>query len=87
MSTMHLTRANEQKLEYLSSRTGRSRDDLLNEAVERLQPPSEPKAALKDWKAALRGIEGMWADRDDLDEFYAQIRREANRVEPPDTPL
>ena len=37
-----------------------------------------------EWKAALMQAAGMWKDRDDIPELMAQIRREWNRIEPPD---
>lgn len=32
----------------------------------------------KDWKEALEACFGMWADRDNLDELDADLRREAD---------
>jgi hypothetical protein len=82
------------RLEELARRTGRPADELASEAVDRLfaatedsqaKPPIE-SPAMPDWKRALLGIEGMWANRDDLDAFYTQIRREADRMQPMDPP-
>ena len=44
-------------------------------------------APVPDWKAALMQAAGMWKDRDDIPELMEQLRREWNRVEPPDEPL
>ena len=42
---------------------------------------------ISEWKAAMMQAAGMWKDRDDIPELMEQLRREWNRVEPPDEPL
>lgn len=84
---IHLTDGNRQKLNELSRRTGKTQDELLNEAVERLPAEPDLRPACADWKAAWRQAAGMWKDRDDIPELMAQLKRELNRVEPPDEPL
>lgn len=56
---------NRQKLDALALRTGRTRDELVNEAVERLvlDTDEEEHEKFLAWREALLGIEGMWADR------------------------
>ena len=51
---------------------------LIREAIERyIGPVWDPV----EFKVALQGIAGMWADRDDLDEFYEDLkRREQERM-------
>jgi hypothetical protein len=73
----------------LAEQTGKTPDELLNQAIEKLpvQTDEDQERGLDEWRQALLAVKGMWKDRDDLDEFYAQIRREANRIEPPDEPL
>jgi prevent-host-death family protein len=44
-------------------------------------------APVPDWKAAIMQAAGMWKDRDDIPELIEQLRKEWNRVEPPDEPL
>jgi prevent-host-death family protein len=39
------------------------------------------------WKAAWRKAAGMWKDRDDIPELMEQLRKEWNRVEPPEGKL
>ena len=80
-TVVNLTPSNSQKLSQLSRQTGRSPDELLNEAVERLEPAVAP--SLPDWKAAWRQAAGMWQDHGQLDETLRQLRSELNRVEPP----
>lgn len=39
----------------------------------------EPKTEKDDWKAALRQARGMWKDREDLPEFFEELRRSWDR--------
>lgn len=83
---INLSDANSEKLDALSRRTGKTKDDLLNEAVEHLpdESPSEAKA-FEDWRAAMEQARGMWKDRDDLtDEFFQELRRDWDRRIPDD---
>jgi predicted transcriptional regulator len=83
---LKLTEENKRKLDELARQTGKTPDDLANEAIGRLtlETPVGPKEP--DWKAAWRQAAGMWKDRDDIPELMAQLRREWNRVEPPENP-
>jgi predicted transcriptional regulator len=78
MTTINLTEENSEKLEAIARRTGKSRDELLNEAVEKLVDTPELQPASVDWKAALMQAAGMWKDRDDLPDFE-EIRRSWDR--------
>jgi hypothetical protein len=33
----------------------------------------------KDWKEAFEAVRGMWADRNDLDELYADLRADVEQ--------
>jgi predicted transcriptional regulator len=83
---LKLTDRNKQKLEELSRRTGKSADDLANEAIERLSEASESEKPTTDWKAGIMQAAGMWKDREDIPELMEQLRREWNRVAPPEDP-
>jgi hypothetical protein len=52
--------------------SGRKQSELIREAVDRLHAEHHPK----DWRQALEGVRGMWADRNELDELYADLRAE-----------
>jgi predicted transcriptional regulator len=65
--TVNLSPENVRKLEMFATRTGRSRDELLNHALE--QVDIREAAVVDNWKAAWRHASGMWRDRDDLREF------------------
>jgi predicted transcriptional regulator len=76
-TSVNLSPENSQKLEVIASHTGKSRDELANEAVERLELPSEVSHT-EDWKAASMQAAGMRKDRDDLPDFD-EIRRSWDR--------
>jgi len=76
-TTVNLSPENSQKLDLFSSQTGKSRDELLNEAVEQLDLIA-PASPTDDWRAAILQAEGIWMDRDDLPDFE-EIRRSADR--------
>ncbi len=69
---VYLTEEQDRGLKGLVERSGRKQSELIREAVDRLLAEHRPK----DWRAALEGVRGMWADRDDLDELYADLRAE-----------
>lgn len=70
---VNLSPENSRKLEAFARQTGKSRDELVNEAVEQLEIEGS-EAASGDWKAAWRQAAGMWKDRDDLPDFE-ELRR------------
>ena len=74
--TIELSPENSRKLEMIVRQTGKSRDELLNEAVNRLHVAAP--AANSDWKEAWRKAAGMWQDRDDLPDFQ-EMRKSWDR--------
>ena len=71
MIEVKLNRSNSENLDQLTRSTGRSPDELANKAVEQfIQNESiDESSKFKEWRDALVGIEGMWADRTDLPDF------------------
>ena len=67
---IYLTREQQQGLERLAVATGRRKSDLIREALDGYLTDHQPR----DWKAALEAVRGMWADRDDLDDFVRDLR-------------
>jgi len=82
---VQLTDENKRKIESLARQAGKSEDEVVNEAIEKM-PNHDAPCDESAWKAAWRQAAGMWKDRDDIPELMAQLRREMNRVEPPDDP-
>ena len=69
---IYLTIAQTQELDRRARAQGTTRSHLMRDAVQRyLGPQQDPE----EFKAALAGLAGIWADRDDLDELYADLRR------------
>jgi hypothetical protein len=77
-------------LQRLSRRTGRKQSELIRHGVDlaiaeaetRSSQQVEVKTPSGDWKQAWLSAAGVWADRDDLDELYADMRRNnANRAD------
>lgn len=70
-----ITEEQNERLRALAAAASRSEGDLVREAIEEwlARRPAE------DWKAGLMGIAGLWKDRDDIDQLYAD-RRERRRL-------
>jgi predicted transcriptional regulator len=75
---IQVTDENRERLEELSRRTGRSFDEVVNEALEHLASEMEVKPPHDDWKANIMQAAGIWKDRDDLPDFD-DIRRSMDR--------
>ena len=71
---VYLTKDQERGLKRLAASSGRKQSELIREAIEGYLAERQPK----DWKEALEAVCGMWADRDDLDELYADLRLDWN---------
>jgi predicted DNA-binding protein len=69
---VYLTGKQKQELERLAASTGRRQSDMIREAIDGYLAQHEPK----DWREALESVCGMWADRDDLDQLYGELRAE-----------
>jgi predicted transcriptional regulator len=87
-ATVYLTEENKRRIEALAREAGKSEDEVVNEAVERMAFSVAPAGELEmpQWKAALMQAAGMWKDRDDIPGLIEQLRRELNRVEPSENP-
>ena len=75
---IYLSEGQTRELEQHARQRGVTRSHLIREAVEQyLGQTWDPER----FNAALDAVAGMWADRDDLDELYADLkRRDRNRV-------
>jgi predicted DNA-binding protein len=75
-----LTDKNRDKLSRLSDQTGKTAEQLANEAIDRLPVAEDIDEAEKflHWREALLQVEGMWKDRDDLPDF-AELRKSMDR--------
>ena len=69
-----LTREQNAHLKRIAAATSRSEGELVREAVDDWL--SRQQEETEDWRAHLLSLAGMWADRDDLDDFYAELREQ-----------
>lgn len=67
---VYLTEEQERGLKRLAETTGRRQSELIREALDRYLNANQPE----DWKAAFEAVRGMWAGRDDLDDFVSDLR-------------
>ncbi len=65
------TDSNSAKLDELSRQTGKTPEQLANEAVEQFAVEAEQEEHEKflAWRTAAERMAGMWKDRDDLPDF------------------
>ena len=72
---VYLTDEQDRGLKSLADSSGRKQSQLIRDAIDRLLAESRPK----DWREALEAVRGMWADRDDLDQLYDDLRGDWER--------
>ena len=76
---INLTETQADALQKLSVQTGKTADELLQEAVNKLiSEVGEAEAKREKWLASLRQAKGIWKDRDDLPDFR-ELRKEFDR--------
>ena len=77
---INLTESNSGKLEELSRQTGKTPEQLVNEALERfsVELAQDEHQKFLAWREAAMAVAGIWADRDDLPDFD-EIRRSMDR--------
>lgn len=81
MTTAQITLTDSQTdaLQELARLTGKSEDELLQEAVNVvIKEVGEAEAKRQKWLESLKKAKGMWKDRDDLPDFE-QLRKEWDR--------
>jgi predicted DNA-binding protein len=72
---IYLTKDQKQQLERLAAASGKRQSEMIREAIDGYLVHQQPN----DWKAAFKAARGMWAKRDDLDDFVRDLRVEWER--------
>ena len=79
---MHLTDSEIVALQALARLTGKTEDELLQEAVKVvIKEAGEAEAKRQQRLKSLRKVKGMWKDRDDLPDFE-QLRKKWGQIQP-----
>jgi hypothetical protein len=69
---IYLTTAQTRELDRRARAQGTTRSHLIRDAVQQyLGPTWDPER----FRAALKNAAGIWADRDDIDEIHADLKR------------
>lgn len=71
---LFITAEQKRRIKTRAALTGVSEGEIIRRGIDR-ELEQEAPATTGDWKEAWRQAFGMWKDRDDIDEFYAQRRR------------
>ena len=78
---LFVTAEQKKRLKMRAAATGRSEGEIIRRGIDR-ELDDKSAEAEGDWQDAWRQAAGMWKDRDDLDEFYANRRkRDGQRME------
>jgi hypothetical protein len=62
------------ELRRIARETGRKQSEIIRRGVD-LAVKEAKEAPVADWKSGILSAAGIWKDRDDLDELYADLRR------------
>ncbi|MBX9592668.1 MAG: hypothetical protein K2X43_25550 [Hyphomonadaceae bacterium] len=71
---LFITPEQKRRLKTRAAATGRSEGEIIRRGIDR-ELDAKVAEAEGDWKDAWRQAFGMWKDRDDLDDLYAERRR------------
>ncbi|MGK2849473.1 MAG: CopG family transcriptional regulator [Candidatus Limnocylindrales bacterium] len=69
---IYLSEGQTRELDRRARHRGTTRSALIREAVDRYLGPRQDPV---EFKAALQAFSGIWADRDDIDEIYADLKQ------------
>ena len=71
---LFITAEQKKRLKARAAATGKSEGEIMRRGIDR-ELDDKSAETEGDWKDAWRQAFGMWKDRDDLDEFYADRRK------------
>jgi hypothetical protein len=71
---LFITAEQKRRVKTRAALTGMSEAEIIRRGIDR-ELEQETKETEGDWKEAWRQAFGMWKDRDDIEEFYAERRK------------
>jgi hypothetical protein len=71
---LFITAEQKRRIKTRAALTGLSEGEIIRRGIDR-ELAQETEKGEGDWKEAWRQAFGMWKDRDDIEEFYAERRR------------
>jgi hypothetical protein len=71
---LFITAEQKRRLKTRAALAGLSEGEIIRRGIDR-ELEQEANTAEGDWKDAWRQAFGMWKDRDDIEEFYAERRK------------
>jgi hypothetical protein len=71
---LFITAEQKRRLKTRAAATGKSEGEIMRRGLDR-ELDDKAAEAEGDWKDAWRQAFGMWKDRDDIEEFYAERRK------------
>lgn len=70
---IYLTQEERAALRAIAERRGQTQSEIIREAIDRFLEEEPDEVSVNE---ALEKSFGIWADRDDLDDFIAKLRQE-----------
>jgi hypothetical protein len=72
---LFITAEQKRRIKSCAAATGESEGEIIRRGIDRELSARAGEAEGDDWKDAWRQAFGMWKDRDDIEELYAERRR------------
>ncbi len=75
---LFITAEQKRRIRTRAALTGMSEGEIIRRGIDR-ELEQEARETEGDWKDAWRQAFGMWKDRDDIEEFYAERRKQRRK--------
>jgi hypothetical protein len=76
---LFVTAEQKRRLKTRAALTGLSEGEIIRRGIDRELEDKSAEKQRADWKDAWRQAAGMWKDRDDIDAFYAERRKQRRK--------
>ena len=74
---IYLTQIQQRAIENIATQRGQSKSEIIREAIDHYINITDSEADNR--RELMHQAAGIWADRDDLPEFFEQLRQEWDR--------